>query len=165
MPPQDDSVAVIREYTDSHGGTVVDVTTTDEFRLREKTVTPGLKTRIVKPDSNSEGLSQVTVEAIPKAHISTLNKSDWYLKCILSKRRSTLIGILSRPEKHITKTVMRSNTFPTYDGPYVADPSAHGEVVLQTSGLLMNGNVVVNKIYYSEVSNLSNGMTVYIAEH
>ena len=52
-----------------------------------------------------------------------------------------------------------------YAGPYEVDPSAHEDITLATRNLAMRDDITVNKIYYAEVSNLSNGVTAYIAEH
>ena len=164
MPPEN-GYAIIEEYEDEHGGTVVEVRTTDEIYLQEKTVKPGQKQRIVTPDGMYGALKKVTVEPIPKAAQSTLNLADGYLTGILSKR-SYLIGGIVSSTKAMTATVAKnSNRYPYFDGPYVVEPSAHTGYVLETEGLLMADNVVINKIYYAEVSNLKDGVTAYIADH
>ena len=48
-----------------------------------------------------------------------------------------------------------------YEGVYEVTPLADFEVVLPTTGLVMEGDVTVNKIPYYETSNTS-GITVYI---
>lgn len=54
--------------------------------------------------------------------------------------------------------------FDIYDGDYTVDPSAHEDIVLPTKNKAMLDDVTVNKIYYAEVSNPADGVTVYIAE-
>lgn len=54
---------------------------------------------------------------------------------------------------------------PYYEGDYEVEPSAHEDIVLPTRNLAMRDDVTVNKIYYAEVSNLSDGLTAFIAEH
>lgn len=48
-----------------------------------------------------------------------------------------------------------------YTGPYVVTPKPHDEVVLETNGKRMTGDVTVLEIPYWETSNTS-GLTVYI---
>ena len=94
----------------------------------------------------------------------SLNIEPEHLTGVLHKTNS-ITGTLSRRTKELTGTIMKNASNPYYDGPYVVDPSAHNEIVLQTSGYVMGSDVTVNKIYYAEVSNLANGMTAYIADH
>lgn len=54
--------------------------------------------------------------------------------------------------------------YAVYDGDYTVVPSASTSKTLETSQLLMAKDVVVTKVPYSETSNLSGGLTVYIAE-
>lgn len=51
-----------------------------------------------------------------------------------------------------------------YSGPYEVTPSSNGEQVLHTANRLMEENVVVLEIPYFEVSNDSDGTTVFIAK-
>jgi hypothetical protein len=51
-----------------------------------------------------------------------------------------------------------------YEGSYHVVPLAHNPQTLETKGLVMLGDVVIEKIPYWETSNLSDGYTVYIAE-
>ena len=94
----------------------------------------------------------------------SLNIEPEHLTGILHKSGS-IIGTLSGKTKSLTGIVMKNASTPYYDGPYVVDPSAHSDIILQTSGYVMGDDVTVNKIYYAEVSNLANGMTAYIADH
>ena len=50
-----------------------------------------------------------------------------------------------------------------YEGEYVVIPSADEAQVLPTSGKLLVEDVTVTKIPYWETSNLSGGLTAYIA--
>lgn len=52
---------------------------------------------------------------------------------------------------------------PDYEGEYVIIPQAFNEVVLPTANTRLLQNVTVLEVPYSEVSNLSDGKTVYIA--
>lgn len=79
--------------------------------------------------------------------------------------RGTISGILSNRTKELTATIIKDASIIYYDGPYVIEPSAHKEIVLETNGRAMADDVTVNKVYYAEVSNLADGMTAYIADH
>ncbi len=50
-----------------------------------------------------------------------------------------------------------------YTGDYTVVPKAHSEQVLETAGKLMLDDVTVTKIPYYEVSNVKDGLTIYIA--
>lgn len=50
-----------------------------------------------------------------------------------------------------------------YNGEYDVMPSAHEDVVLQTTKKLMHSDVTVQEIPCSEVSNTAGGTTIYIA--
>lgn len=139
------SYAIIHETEDEHGGIVVEIDTTDEFTLKEKKVQPGMTTRIVVPDHENEALSKVTVGPIPKAHISTLNLEDGHLTGVLSKK-GTLVGVLSPSVKKLNGIIGRNTNMPYYDGPYVVDPLRQEPVVLETAGLAMVTNVILNPI-------------------
>ena len=95
---------------------------------------------------------------------AVLNIEPEHLKGILHKKGS-ISGTLSSRTKEITATIIKNASMTYYDGPYVVDPSAHGEIVLHKDGKAMANNVTVNKIYYAEVSNPADGMTAYIADH
>ena len=94
----------------------------------------------------------------------SLNIEPEHLTGVLHKTGS-ISGTLSGKTKELKGVIMKDASSPYYDGPYVVDPSAHGEIILQTSGYIMGTDVTVNKIYYAEVSNLADGMTAYIADH
>ncbi len=146
MPsPKQKSYAIIHEIEDEHGGTIIDIETTEEYTLKEKTVKPGLVPRVVVPDHENEALSKVTVEAIPKVHISTLTIEDGHLTGILSARRN-LVGVLSSSKHSLSGIIGRNTNMPYYAGPYVVDPLRQEPVVLETAGLAMATNVVLNPI-------------------
>ena len=52
---------------------------------------------------------------------------------------------------------------PVYDGDYEVIPLAFQDIILPTKDKKMMGDVVVKKVPYYETSNLSGGVTVYIA--
>lgn len=51
-----------------------------------------------------------------------------------------------------------------YEGPYSVIPKAYFEQILETAHKYMTDDVTVAKVPYYETSNLSDGITVYIAE-
>lgn len=55
-----------------------------------------------------------------------------------------------------------ANSLPLYDGAYSVTPSADAQQRMQTAQKLMDADVVIEKIPYSEVSNTANGTTVII---
>lgn len=57
----------------------------------------------------------------------------------------------------------QADDLPLYDGAYEVTPSATDDQTLNTAQKMMDADVKVNKIPYSEVSNSSNGTTVTIA--
>lgn len=52
---------------------------------------------------------------------------------------------------------------PVYDGDYEVIPLAFQDIILPTKDKKMMGDVVVKEVPYYETSNLSGGVTVYIA--
>lgn len=164
MPSPNEHYAIVREHEDEHGGTVYDIVTSDEFHTQEKTITPGLNRRSVKPDPNYDALSQVNVEPIPKVYISTLNLEDGHLTGVLSKILE-LKGTLKNSTSNLIGIINRNNQLPYYDGEYVIEPSAHHDIILQTNGKAMADDVTVLQIYSAEVSNPAGGYTFYIADH
>ena len=55
-----------------------------------------------------------------------------------------------------------ADELPKYEGVYSVTPSASGDTILLTAQKMMDANVTVSKIPYSEVSNSSDGTTVTI---
>lgn len=53
-------------------------------------------------------------------------------------------------------------THPEYEGEYTVIPSTDSDIILETANKLLDENVKVNKIPYSEVSNNSGGKTASI---
>lgn len=51
-----------------------------------------------------------------------------------------------------------------YDGTYLVTPLANSEVVLETTGKMMEDDVTIKKVPYFETSNDAGGYTVYIGE-
>lgn len=61
----------------------------------------------------------------------------------------------------ITGTIRHSDTTPYYNGDYEVTPTAY-EQSLETKGLRMTDDVIVNEIPYYETTNESGGYTVII---
>ena len=59
--------------------------------------------------------------------------------------------------------VIVSGEYSYYEGEYVITPSAADAIVLPTESKVMQDDVTVRKIPYYETSNLSGGLTAYIA--
>lgn len=49
-----------------------------------------------------------------------------------------------------------------YSGPYVIDPLTTTDTTLATESKILEQNVIIHKIRFEEVSNLSGGTTAYI---
>lgn len=67
--------------------------------------------------------------------------------------------------KHITGTasITRVYELPIYDGETVITPKASEEQILDTARKTVLDDIIVLEIPYTEVSNLSGGLTVSIA--
>lgn len=63
----------------------------------------------------------------------------------------------------ITYGIGKGENVPAYNGKYEITPLALENVILQTKNKKMLNNVTIKKIPYYETSNLSGGVTVYIA--
>ena len=89
--------------------------------------------------------------------------SDTLHGCL--SQNNCLSGVINRPLslKGLLSNVTDSEAI-YYDGDYVIHPSSKARTVLETKGKKMKGDVTINKIQYTEVSNLSGGTTVYIGE-
>ena len=55
-----------------------------------------------------------------------------------------------------------SNDLPKYDGEYSITPDTENDITLETAQKLLDADIKINKIPYSEVTNNSGGDTVYI---
>lgn len=64
---------IITETTDSHGGTIVEITAEDVIRLQSKTATPSETQQTISPDTAQgyTALSQVVVGAISSAYVGS----------------------------------------------------------------------------------------------
>lgn len=56
-------------------------------------------------------------------------------------------------------------TRPHYEGPYIVTPLVNDPVLLETNGKMMDDDVTVLKVPYSETANPSGGNTAYIGEN
>ena len=63
-----------------------------------------------------------------------------------------------------TAIVIDSRDRDYYDGNYIVTPKAYSSTILETADKIMRDDVTVLEIPYYEVSNLSGGYTVNIAE-
>lgn len=79
-------------------------------------------------------------------------------------RLTNLAGILSDVPSIIggLSPTGGASTIPYYGGAYTVTPVAELDVVLETAGKRMGGDVVVKEIPYYETSNDSGGYTVII---
>lgn len=62
-------------------------------------------------------------------------------------------------EVHIIKT---TDHLDIYDGDHIVIPNANSEVILPTTNKTLMADIKVEKIPYSEVTNLANGITATI---
>lgn len=67
--------------------------------------------------------------------------------------------------KQISPVVLKKSSiedYNFYEGPYVINPLTTTSSILQTEQKILEQNIIVNKIRFSEVSNTSGGTTAYI---
>ncbi len=64
----------------------------------------------------------------------------------------------------ISEAIVKPPAHPPYTGSYEVTPSVVGEQVLQTKDKYMTDDLVILEIPYSEVSNTTDGITVYIGK-
>ena len=65
---------LVSDSTDSHGGTIREITADAVVRLQTKTITPTSSQQVVNPDTGYKGFSQVIVEASEGQTINNQNK-------------------------------------------------------------------------------------------
>lgn len=74
-----------------------------------------------------------------------------------------LFGKMKKKE-NLTASLSTASDHEMYKGEYVVDAKAHSSVILPTKNKAMAEDVTVNKVRLAQTSNLSGGVTVYIAE-
>ncbi len=83
------------------------------------------------------------------------------------KASQSLTGAISA-RANLSATIMLPSAQPTaevYTGTYQVKPQAFEDTVLQTADKHLTQNITVTAVPYFEVSNLSDGKTVYIASN
>lgn len=83
---------------------------------------------------------------------------------ISSTNNRSLSGVLSE-QRHLTGNLTIGSgggNHDIYDGEYGVIPSTKKDIILETKNLILNENIVIEKIPYIETSNLANGKTIYI---
>lgn len=83
----------------------------------------------------------------------------------LSKIDGMLLGNISNTltiSGSISPGNISTNRFPFYQGSYIVTPIANLDLLLETANKVLQDDIIVNKIPYTEVSNLSGGYTVSI---
>ena len=73
-------------------------------------------------------------------------------------------GIYNVRQYAEAKVHVRGGSTDIYDGDYIVTPSAHREIILETTDKVMEDDVTVLQIPYYETSNIT-GYTVYIADN
>lgn len=76
-----------------------------------------------------------------------------------------LSGTLSAADRHLTGriSVQPGGSSPPYTGDYEVTPKIDGQT-LRTAGKVMTEDLVISAVPYHEITNLSDGLTVHIAE-
>lgn len=95
---------VITEVPDSHGGTIVEITSDTVISLQTKTVNPSTSQQVVTPDTGYRGMSAVTVNAMPSGSAETPDTTITVAPSI-SVDSSGLITALNNGSQNVTPTV------------------------------------------------------------
>lgn len=112
-----------------------------------------------------EELEKIVLD-VQKNSINLTNVED-IVKQVLEENPTSLPVVYEEDNGKVLMVVdgaWKVNNLPLYDGTYEVTPSADNVQTLKTSQKFMNGDVVVSKIPYFDVSNESGGTTVYIGE-
>lgn len=104
----------------------------------------------------------ITEESVYKSQGVNINTTD------VPTRPTGSINIIKNGIYNVTKYAEAKVKVPTsgadvYEGDYVVTPSAHRDIILETTNKLMEDDVTVVQIPYYETSNVT-GYTVYIAD-
>lgn len=104
----------------------------------------------------------ITEDSVYKSQGININTTD------IPTRPTGSIDIIKNGTYNVTKYSEAKVRVPTsgsdiYEGDYIVIPSAHKDIVLETTNKLMEDDVTVVQIPYYETSNVT-GYTVYIAD-
>ena len=94
----------------------------------------------------------------------TLSKVDGFLEGKITSLQS-ILGNVSNSlmiSGSVSPGNVATNKFPFYQGSYIVTPVASLDLLLETENKVLQDNIIVNRIPYSQVSNLSGGYTVSI---
>lgn len=74
---------------------------------------------------------------------------------------SSITGVVTL-NNSITGLINRTSDYEHYSGSYTVTPLAYNQVVLNTQSKVLDSNITVEEIPYTETSNPSGGYTVNI---
>ena len=148
--PED--VASGKTFSAGGGFTMVGTATASTPSLQEKSVTPSATEQTVTPDSGYDGLSRVTVEAIPTAALSTPTISVDNAGKITAKVEQTASGYVEAGSKSATKQL-------TTKGAATITPGTSDQTI--ASGTYLTGAQTIKGDANLVAGNIKSGVSIF----
>ena len=148
--PED--VASGKTFSAGGGFTMVGTATASTPSLQEKSVTPSATEQTVTPDSGYDGLSRVTVEAMPTAALSTPTISVDNAGKITAKVEQTASGYVEAGSKSATKQL-------TTKGAATITPGTSDQTI--ASGTYLTGAQTIKGDANLVAGNIKSGVSIF----
>ena len=148
--PED--VASGKTFSAGGGFTMVGTATASTPSLQEKSVTPSATEQTVTPDSGYDGLSRVTVEAMPTAALSTPTISVDSAGKITAKVEQTASGYVEAGSKSATKQL-------TTKGAATITPGTSDQTI--ASGTYLTGAQTIKGDANLVAGNIKSGVSIF----